>query len=164
MMRLVLAGRLSILLVLAILASLQIGWKDAAKASSAITDASAESPLLVALKERCDSLASAGQINGRPNGNDITDLTERFIPPGTDFEAAERLLREAGFTIVHPDLVAGEHDVNRPADWYGVTASIRPYRQDLFSQSMIGVTLLPFSPGCYTKIEKVTGTILNMFP
>jgi hypothetical protein len=91
-----------------------------------------------------------------PKGNmreAIRGACLRFIPIGTSFDDAERVLRAAGFRVrVRP----GPNPPSRYSDRYDVIASIMGYDQGLFYRYDLFIDLVPTSAGDYSNIADIT--------
>ena len=62
---------------------------------------------------------SALAAKADPHGTDVTAIVAPYIPTGTSFDDAEKLLRDAGFEIKpHPPTI--QPPDRKSVDWYGV--------------------------------------------
>ena len=93
-----------------------------------------------------------------PNGLDITDTLIKYLPIGISFDAAESILRFAGFKVSR---VAAHQEGNTKAS-ATVEAHIVPYGRFLYFwsyYSSVNVTLVPKRPDDYTEVGAVSGNI-----
>jgi hypothetical protein len=94
-------------------------------------------------------------------GNDISPVVSKYIPLGTSFDDAEKILRAAGFTV---DPRPGQNPPEDRPDKHDVVAYIVPYVQGFMSRTNVYISLRPKSPGNYTTIAKVNAGILVSLP
>ncbi len=106
-------------------------------------------------------LRAAGKL--APLQTDITRYVRPYVTPGSTFRDAEMTLRAAGFTIERPDPGRGS-DPNRPRDWSAVLARISSFDDRFPFRTSLYVTLLPGSPGDYSRVETVTASFFMSGP
>lgn len=103
-----------------------------------------------------ERLLNSGKLNRQI---DITSSIAPYISGGMTFEESESILRAAGFTVYpHPDARKAQ-DPNRARDWYSVYAEIPNFSRRIFGSVTVAVSLLPESPGDYSKIKNVSATL-----
>jgi len=95
------------------------------------------------------------------NGNDIDDVVLKYVPLGTSFDDAEKILRDAGFKV---DPRPGANPSGNRPDRHDVVASINPFVSNLESKTSVYVFLSPSMPGKYTKVSKLSAGITTSFP
>jgi hypothetical protein len=107
------------------------------------------------IQELYSTLQRSNSLRASPLVNDVSDLIAGYIPEGTSFDDAERMLRSAGFTVYPrpgPD-VPGERK-----DKFDVFAHVLlpgPW----MSSNELAVSLRPKSPGDYSTVRKIWAAI-----
>ena len=120
------------------------------------------------LQKRAKELSAALQrtyqerapgLGGR--GTDITEAVQPYIPIGTSFRDAETILRNAGFTVVRPNLSEPKNP-KVDENWQAVRAEIAPFVQGSFFRVTAFVWLFPKSPGDYTSVAKLSAIFVKV--
>jgi hypothetical protein len=110
------------------------------------------------LRARFEARYREGHISAGPHGTDVTAIVAPYIPPGTSFDEAEKLLRDAGFEIEpHPPKI--QPPERKSFDWYGLLAQISPFHTQFPFRFDLYVTLMPKGPGDYSTVQSVKATM-----
>jgi hypothetical protein len=95
-----------------------------------------------------------------PHINDICDFIARYVPEGTSFDDAERILRAAGLTVYpRPGLDAP----GKREDRFDVIATMA-LPGSMISSVELMVAMRPKSPDDYSTVSKIWATISVLFP
>jgi hypothetical protein len=111
------------------------------------------------IEQRYAELSAEQQLKPM-GGNDISDIVLKYIPVGTSFDDAEKLLWLAGFNV---DPRPSAHPLGNRPDKYDVVASIDPFIGHLFYKTSVYVHLSPKIPGDYNEVSKVYAGIAVSF-
>ena len=87
-------------------------------------------------------------------GNDITDLIQRYLPSGMAFDDAETALRAAGFAVWPRPRPKHDHP-----QWYFGGGSINPLDSGFIWRVSVWVMLEPPDPNDYTVLRRASGSI-----
>jgi hypothetical protein len=112
----------------------------------------------VAIDEAYLKLEKTHALNPR-KGNDVTQIVVQYIPLGTPFDAAEEILRNAGFKVGPRP---GPNPTGNRPDRYSVVASIMPYAEKFPSRINVYVFLTPENPGAYRRGVAIIHASINM--
>jgi len=91
----------------------------------------------------------------------LTDVVLGFIPLGTSFDDAERILRGAGFSV---EPSPGKTPTQNSANKYDVVASIGHFDDRFASRTDLYVDLSPSALGDYSEVHRLTATIIVSLP
>jgi hypothetical protein len=122
--------------------------------------------LRAAIDQTYRKMSEAHELVGPTGHNDISFVIIQYIPLGTSFDDAERILKAAGFKIEprpgpHPPRVVFNSEID--AMRFDEVASIDPYDTSLYvSKTVISVNLTPQAPMDYSKISKIYAGIYVM--
>lgn len=83
---------------------------------------------------------------------DVTETAAKFLQPGMTFDAAERLLKEAGLTVTPRGPKPRFRNV------YDVAGTME-LKSSWFSRSSLVVALTPDDPATYARVRQVTARI-----
>lgn len=143
-----------------------IHWATVSPASSGETDRQMSPNELVKrgkeLRNEIDSvyqtLKAEKKLSAAPRGTDISDRVRKYIPPGTSFDAAEEILRSAGFDV--SSRPSSNTTDNRPGR-YSVTGFLKLDGWFGFKIQAIA-SLTPKGPGDYSEVvEFSTGIFVS---
>jgi hypothetical protein len=124
--------------------------------------------LRMAIDKKYKELHDANAISMR-HVNDITPLVLQYVPIGTSFDDADKILRAAGFGVApHPVL----HPVLKFPDGaeYDVLGRINPYTNPYIESGLIptgtslDIDLTPPSPTDYSKVSRVSAAFTIYLP
>jgi hypothetical protein len=121
-----------------------------------------------ALDKKFNSLRATNDFHRKPDGigleADVTEVVSPFIPAGTDFESAEKILRAAGFEILPRPSSRRTKDLGqKPGKWDGVMATINPYSTIALTKFSLYITLIPQAMD-YVAIERTDAAFLASTP
>lgn len=101
------------------------------------------------------------KISTHNNKADISALIEKYIPIGSSFDAAEEILKNAGFTVSPRP---GPNPVGNRPDRYSVVAAISPLESSFPKKTDVYVFLTPKNHGDYTSgIAEISAKITISF-
>lgn len=117
------------------------------------------SDLRTAMALEYKGLKDGRNLSFQITGNDVSQVVIRFIPIGTSFDRAEKILREAGFGISpRPSLgVVG----NRPDRFCVIAESNSLVGSEPFGfNNKVQVVMEPKRPGDYSQVANIHASIL----
>jgi hypothetical protein len=106
-----------------------------------------------ALLAAYEQLGKSGGVD-RQHGNDITPIVAQSIPPGTSFDDAETILRDAGFKVGPRPAPQNGPGGSGESD---VQAVIDPYMPPLLCHTKVEVDLRPQMPFEYQIVLGLSG-------
>jgi hypothetical protein len=112
------------------------------------------SALRAEIESRYARLESSAQIKDSGIGpNDISDIVAKYIPAGTSFDAAEKLLETAGFQLSK----RGKHPYLN--DVFDVIATLEKPSATPLQKTSISIVLTPNDPNNYATVSRASGAI-----
>jgi len=144
--------------------------EDIQKEKSVVTNESLEQrgkQLRTAIEQEYQRLEDSKAMTPKSGGN-ISELVLKYIPVGTSFDDAERILRGAGFDVgarVGPNTpVKSPFRVPNPK--YFLTAQIIGLHGSPFTLRTVSVViyLWPKDPNYYVNVNEVGGSIYLSYP
>ncbi len=120
--------------------------------------------LRAAIDQTYKKMSEAHAIKAMPHSdeNDLTSVVVQYIPLGTSFDDAEKILRSAGFKVgprpsTNSPGIPGDNTpkIQDERITKSVIATIDPYSSFLDGKITIGVFLTPESPTDFTKVSKI---------
>jgi hypothetical protein len=119
--------------------------------------------LRLGIEELYSSMRRNKTLRGRVN--DISDFVRGYVPEGTSFDDAERILRSAGLAVLErPDIDTPDDPFwpNR-SDKYDVIATME-LPSEFMSRAELMLGLRPKSPGDYSTVKEVRAAIIVTYP
>lgn len=113
-----------------------------------------------AILDTYQQLGRSGGVD-RQNGNDIVPVVAQYIPPGTSFDDAETILRDAGFTVGPRPLP--QNGPGGPGESQ-VQAVIDPFMPPLLCRTKVEVDLRPQLPFEYRVVLGMSARFTTQCP